>query len=157
MKSKIDVNVLKKKYDESHLGIYITSLRQDFTELEQGVAGMNLQKQTIEGEKLKKQKYELQIQLIEFKDQVTLIKKHERKYTSNVMIYGVDDSNVDENIYSVIRQLFSENLNIEQRKANAIQTANAHCVHVPTRGSGLKPIIVRLIHNGDRQCPVVTI
>ncbi|CAC5385955.1 unnamed protein product [Mytilus coruscus] len=36
---KTDVNKLKTKYDESQLEI--TSLRRDFTELEQGVAGMD--------------------------------------------------------------------------------------------------------------------
>ncbi|CAC5422216.1 unnamed protein product [Mytilus coruscus] len=142
---KTDVNILKTKYDESQLEI--TSLRQDFTELEQGVAGMDLQIQAIEGEKLQKQKYELQTQMNEMKDQVTLLEKHERKY--NVMIYGVDDSKADENIYSVTRQLFSQNLKIEQRKANTIPIANAH--RVPTRGSGPKPIIVRFIHYGDKQ------
>ncbi|CAC5361862.1 unnamed protein product [Mytilus coruscus] len=55
----------------------------------------------------------------------------------------------DENIYSVTRQLLSQNLKIEQRKANAIPIANAH--RVPTRGSGPKPIIVRFIHYGDKQ------
>ncbi|CAC5420973.1 unnamed protein product [Mytilus coruscus] len=141
---KTDVNVLKTKYDESQLEI--TNLRQDFTELEQCVAGMDLQIQAIEGEKLQKQKYELQTQMNEIKDQVTLLEKHERKY--NVMIYGVDDSNADENIYSVTRQLFSQNLKIEQRKANAIPIANAH--RVQTRGSGPKPI-VRFIRYGDKQ------
>ncbi|CAC5385956.1 unnamed protein product [Mytilus coruscus] len=83
----------------------------------------------------------------EIKDQVTLLEKQERKY--NVMIYGVDDSNADENIYSVTRELFSQNLNIEQRKANAIPIANAH--RVPTMGSGPKPIIVRFLHYRDKQ------
>ncbi|CAC5406412.1 unnamed protein product [Mytilus coruscus] len=142
---KTDVNILKTKYDASQLEI--TSLRRDFTELEQGVAGMDLQIQAIEGEKLQKQKFELQTQMIEIKDQITLLEKHERKY--NVMIYGVDDSNADENIYSVTRQLFSQNLKIEQRKANAIPIANAH--RVPTRGSGPKPIIIRFLHYGDKQ------
>ncbi|VDI12820.1 Hypothetical predicted protein [Mytilus galloprovincialis] len=85
---KTDVHVLKTKYDESQLEI--TTLRRDFTELEQGVADMDLQIQAIEGEKLQKQKYELQTQMNELKDQVTLLEKHERKY--NVMIYGIDDN-----------------------------------------------------------------
>ncbi|CAC5393605.1 unnamed protein product [Mytilus coruscus] len=135
---KTDVNILKTKYDASQLEI--TSLRGDFTELEQGVAGMDLQIQAIEGEKLQKQKFELPTQMNEIKDQVTL------KY--NVIIYGVDDSNADENIYSVTRQLLSQNLKLEQRKANAIPIANAH--RVPTRGSGPKPIIVRFLHYGDK-------
>ncbi|CAC5397771.1 unnamed protein product [Mytilus coruscus] len=86
--------------------------------------------------------------------------EHEVKTDVNVLKTKYDESQLEitslrqdftelEQGVAVTRQLFSQNLNIEQRKANAIPIANAH--RVPTRGSGPKPIIVRFIHYGDKQ------
>ncbi|CAG2206908.1 unnamed protein product [Mytilus edulis] len=67
----------------------------------------------------------------------------------NILIYGIDDTKKDENVYAITRKLFSEDMHIDERKANAIPIANAH--RVPTHGKGPKPIIVRFLHFGDKQ------
>jgi hypothetical protein len=52
-------------------------------------------------------------------------------------------------IYAVTRHLFTQDLEIDHRKAHAIPIANAH--RLPTRSKGPKPIIVRFLHFGDKQ------
>ncbi|CAG2230944.1 unnamed protein product [Mytilus edulis] len=142
---KADVNVLNVKYETSHKEL--KSLRNDFTELEEVFKGMDAQIQFIENDKLEKQKIELQKQIDDLKEQAVLLEKHDRKY--NILIYGIDDTKKDENVYAITRKLFSEDMHIDERKANAIPIANAH--RVPTHGKGPKPIIVRFLHFGDKQ------
>ena len=142
---KADVNIVKTKYEQSKREI--GDLKRDFTELEQGVSAMDSQIHELENEKLSKQKMELQKQIEELNEKTVLLEKHERKY--NILIYGINDENQDENIYALVRQLFAEDLGINVRKANAIPIANAH--RVPTRSKGPKPIIVRFLHFGDKQ------
>jgi len=142
---KADVNVLKVKCNTSITDI--KELRRDFTELERGVSAMDLQVQEIENEKLEKQKTDLQKQIDSLSEKVVLLEKHERKY--NILIYGIDDRDQDENIYAVTRHLFTQELEIDHRKAQAIPIANAH--RLPTRSKGPKPIIVRFLHFGDKQ------
>jgi hypothetical protein len=60
---------------------------------------MDLQVQEIENEKLEKQKTDLQKQIVSLSEKVVLLEKHERKY--NILIYGIDDRDQDENIYAV--------------------------------------------------------
>jgi hypothetical protein len=108
---------------------------------------MDLQVQEIENEKLEKQKTDLQKQIESLSEKVVLLGKHERKY--NILSYGIDDSDQDENIYAVTRHLFTQDLEIDHRKANAIPIANAN--RLPTRSKGPKPIIVRFVHFGDKQ------
>jgi hypothetical protein len=64
-------------------------------------------------------------------------------------MYGIDNSDQYENIYAVTRHLFTQDLEIDHRKANAIPIANAH--RLPIRSKGPKPIIVRFLHFGDKQ------
>ncbi|CAC5409871.1 unnamed protein product [Mytilus coruscus] len=142
---KADVNVLNVKYETSHKELI--TLRNDFIELERGVQGMDVQFQYIENDKLEKQKIELQQQIDDLKEKAILLEKHDRKY--NILINGIDDSKTDENVYAITRKLFSEDLHIDNRKANSIPIANAH--RVPTHGKGPKPIIVRFLHFGDKQ------
>jgi hypothetical protein len=78
---------------------------------------------------------------------VVLLEKHERTY--NILIDGNDDSDQDENIYAVTRHLFTQDLEIDHRKAIAIPIANAY--RLPTRSKGPKPIIARFLHFGDKQ------
>lgn len=141
---KAEVNVVKVKCNKSITDI--KELRRDFTELERGVSAMDLQVQEIENEKLEKQKTDLQKQIDNLAEKAVLLEKHERKY--NILIYGIDDSNRDENIYGVTRHLFTQDLEIDHRKAQAIPIANAH--RLPTRSKGPKPIIVRFLHFGDK-------
>jgi hypothetical protein len=108
---------------------------------------MDLQVQEIENEKLEKQKTYLQKQIESLSEKVVLLVKHERKY--NILIYGIDDSDQDENIYAVTRHLFTQDLEIVHRKANTIPIANAH--RLPTRSKGPKPIIVPFLHFGNKQ------
>jgi hypothetical protein len=88
---------------------------------------------------MEKQKTYLQKQIESLSEKVVLLEKHERKY--NVLIYGFDNSDQNENIYAVTRHLFTQNLEIDHRKANVIPIANAH--RLPTRSKGSKPNIVR--------------
>jgi predicted patatin/cPLA2 family phospholipase len=81
------------------------------------VAAMDLQVQEIENEKLEKQKTDLQKQFESLSEKVVLLEKHEQKY--NILIYGIDDSDQDENIYAVTRHLFTQDLEIDHRKENA--------------------------------------
>ncbi|CAG2252908.1 unnamed protein product [Mytilus edulis] len=142
---KADAKVLNVKFETSQKEI--KTLRHDFTELEKGVQGMDLQLQELENEKLFKQKIDLQQQIDELKEKAILLEKHDRKY--NILIYGIDDSNPEENVYATTRKLFSEKLLRDAPKANSMPLANAH--RVPTRGKGPKPILVRFVHFGDKQ------
>ena len=108
---------------------------------------MDLQVQEIENEKLEKQEIDLQKQIDSLSEKVVLLEKHERKY--NILIYGIDDRDQDENIYDVTHHLFTQELEIDHRKAQAIPIANAH--RLSTRSKGPKPIIVRFLHFGDKQ------
>lgn len=94
-----------------------------------------------------KQKTDLQKQIDSPSEKVVLLEKHGRKY--NILIYGIDDRDQDENIYAVTRHLFTQDLEIDHRKAQAIPIANAH--RLSTRSKGPKPIIVRFLHFGDKQ------
>jgi hypothetical protein len=105
---------------------------------------MDLQVQEIENEKLEKQKTDLQKQFESISEKVVLLEKHERQYNNNILIYCIDDSDQDENIYAVTRHLFTQDLEIDHRKENFIPIANAH--RLPTRSKGPKPIIVRFLH-----------
>ncbi|CAG2187231.1 unnamed protein product [Mytilus edulis] len=125
----------------------LNKVERNLTKLERGVQGMDAQIQFIENDKLEKQKIELQKQIDDLKEQAVLLEKHDRKY--NILIYGIDDTKKDENVYAITRKLFSEDMHIDERKANAIPIANAH--RVPTHGKGPKPIIVRFLHFGDKQ------
>ncbi|VDI14167.1 Hypothetical predicted protein [Mytilus galloprovincialis] len=138
---KADVKVLKVKFETSQKEI--KTLRHDFTELERGVQGMDLQLQELENEKLFKQKIDLQ----QLKEKVILLEKHYRKY--NILIYGIDDSNPEENVYATTRKLFSEKLLRDAPKANSMPLANAH--RVPTPGKGPNPILVRFVNLWDKQ------
>ena len=142
---KADVNVLKVKCNTSITDI--KELRRDFTELERGMSAMDLQVQKTENGKLEKQKPDLQKQIESLSEKVVLLEKHERKYS--ILIYGIDHSDQDESIYAVTRHLFTQDLEIDHRNANAIPIANAH--RLPTRSKCPKPIIVRLLHFGDKQ------
>ncbi|VDH99358.1 Hypothetical predicted protein [Mytilus galloprovincialis] len=108
---------------------------------------MDLQLQELENEKLFKQKIDLQQQIDELKEKSILLEKHDRKYS--ILIYGIDDSNPEENIYATTRKLFSEKLLRDAPQANSMPLANAH--RVPTHGKGPKPILVRFVHFGDKQ------
>ncbi|CAG2210820.1 unnamed protein product [Mytilus edulis] len=108
---------------------------------------MDLQLQELENEKLFKQKIDLQQQIDELKEKAILLEKHDRKY--NILIYGIDDSNPEENVYATTRKLFSEKLLRDAPKANSMPLANAH--RVPTHGKGPKPILVRFVNFGDKQ------
>ncbi|CAC5400764.1 unnamed protein product [Mytilus coruscus] len=82
-------------------------------ELERGVQGMDAQTQFIENDKLEKQKIKWQKQIDDLKEN-HLQEKHDRKY--NILIYGIDDSKKDENVYTITRKLFSEDMHIDNRK-----------------------------------------
>jgi hypothetical protein len=92
--------------------------------LKRGVSAMDLQVQEIENEKLEKQKTYLQKQIESLSEKVVLLEKHERKYS--ILIYGFDNSDQDENIYAVTRHLFTQNLEIDHRKANVIPIAKTN-------------------------------
>ncbi|CAG2225411.1 unnamed protein product [Mytilus edulis] len=142
---KADAKVLNVKFETSQKEI--KTLRHDFTELERGVQGMDLQLQELENDKLFKQKIDLQQQIDELKEKAILLEKHDRKY--NILIYGIDDSNPEENVYATTRKLFSEKLLRDAPKANSMPLANPH--RVPTHGKGPTPILVRFVHFGDKQ------
>ncbi|CAC5415283.1 unnamed protein product [Mytilus coruscus] len=142
---KADVNVLNVKFETSQKEI--NTLRHDFTKLEKGVQGMDLQLNDLENDKLVKQIIEFQQQIDDLTEKAILLEKHDRKY--NILIYGIDDSNPEENAYATTRKLFSENLLRDARKTNSMPLANAH--RVPTHGKGPKPILVRFLHFGDKQ------
>ncbi|CAC5391557.1 RPGRIP1L [Mytilus coruscus] len=140
---KADVNVLNVKFETSQKEI--TTLRHDFTELERGVQGMDLQLQDLKNDKLVKQKIEFQQQIDELKEKAILLEKHDRKY--NILIYGIDDSNPEENVYATTRKLFNEKLLRDAQQGNSMPLANAH--RVATHGKGPKSILVRFLHFGD--------
>ncbi|CAC5375923.1 unnamed protein product [Mytilus coruscus] len=108
---------------------------------------MDLQLNDLENDKLVKQKIEFQKQIDDLKEKPILLEKHDRKY--NILLYGIDDSNPEENVYATTRKLLRENLLRDARKANSMPLANAH--RVPTRGKGQKPILVLFLHFGDEQ------
>ncbi|CAC5362754.1 unnamed protein product [Mytilus coruscus] len=130
---KADTKVLNVKFETSQKEI--KTLRHDFTELERGVQGMDLQLQELENEKLVKQKIDFQQQIDDLKEKAILLEKHDRKYN---ILYGIDDSNPEENVYATTQKLFSEELLRDPQKANSMPLANAH--RVPTHGKGPKPI-----------------
>ena len=68
---KADAKVLNVKFETSQKEI--KTLRHDFTELERGVQGMDLQLQDLENEKLFKQKIDLQQQIDELKEKAILL------------------------------------------------------------------------------------
>ena len=100
---KADAKVLNVKFETSQKEI--KTLSHDFTELERGVQGMDLQLQELKNEKLFKQKNDFQQQIDDLKEKAILLERHDRKY--NILIYGIDDSNQEENVYATTQILVS--------------------------------------------------
>ena len=67
----------------------IGSLREDHSELEWGVADMDIQLNELENHKLELLRKNIESSLSELREKHILIEKHERKY--NVLIYGIDE------------------------------------------------------------------
>ncbi|CAC5426591.1 unnamed protein product [Mytilus coruscus] len=99
-------------------------------------------------QQLEKVEHNLTGMINEMKTDVNILKTKYDESQLEITSLRQDFTELEQGV-AVTRQLFSQNLKIEQRKANAIPIVYAH--RVPTRGSGPKPIIVRFIHYGDKQ------
>ena len=141
---KADVNVLKVTCNTSITDI--KELRRDFTELERGVSAMDLQVQEIENEKLEKQKTYLQKQIESLSEKVVLFEKHERKY--NILIYGFDNSDQDENILYAVTSLLRTLKLITEKQMSSPLLMHIDCQQDRKVQNQLSCVF---LHFGDKQ------
>lgn len=82
----------------------------------------------------------------EISQKLLLMEKQDRKY--NLLVYGIPEE-AEEDVCAKMRELFVNDLEISQRRVNAMYFAHGH--RLPSKSkTGPKPIIIRFTSFGDR-------
>lgn len=97
-------------------------------------------------EEIRKTKEDLNKKIAEIDRKILLSEKQDRKY--NLLFYGIREE-PDEDISEKLRELFIQDLNLDEEKVGNMYFAHGH--RIPSEaGTGPRPIILRFTSIGDR-------
>lgn len=157
---KIKINITNTQKEINDTKQDVKKLWDAHKELERGVQSVDdthTDLHNLEINKLERAKSELDTKIRDLKVQHILQEKHDRKY--NVLVYGIPEKKMGqgtpgENVMSVARNFFLENLQIVKDRVDTLVLANVHRIPsrtTPDRPKGPDPILIRFLRWSDKE------
>lgn len=143
---KAEISSLRTDVTEtkSHIDIIETKVKDMEESIEFNAATVKEVEKGQDG-KLAAFQQKLEEKIKELDNKLLLLEKHDRKY--NLLFYGVSEEQ-NENVIDIVRELFKNDLEIEEDRVNGMYFISGH--RIPSESQGPKPIILRFSSSEDK-------